>query len=252
MTNPLVQQAGDKANELEEKIKEFFDAVNDVLSWVPDFLSDLIEPIQRGIDALNQKIQEFWDRVNLIREQPGDSDRLRQVGDQWANEIGNSAGDIAGTISLDKLKTNIDWTGKAAETYKATVPAQASGLNSVKDLANQMKSSLSSLANAIDNFWLAIKVAFVVFIAGAVAAIATACTVVGLPAAIATAAAVSIGLVTTAIIAMQSFTQTIATEQGNITQKIHDDLGEWSKTNIDALGHASVNDRNGTNWHINR
>jgi hypothetical protein len=62
---------------------------------------------------------------------------------------------------------------------------------------------------------------------------------------------VSLGLVTAAVIAMQSYVQVITGEQANITQKIHDDLGDWANSNIDALGHASVNDPDGTNWHVN-
>lgn len=254
MTDVIVQQAMEKSHEIEERIKEFFDRVNDVLSWVPGFLADLIEPIVQGMEALRQKVEEFWERVRKLWEQPGDPGRLRQVGTQWVEQIGNGVGDVAENISPDKLRTNWDWTGRAAEAYKATVPAQVSGLNSIKDLADQMKSSLSNLANSIENFWTAIIAAFVVFIVGAVGAVGAAVTVVGIPAAIAAvagAAAVSIGLVTTAIVAMQSHAQNIRTEQGNIAQQIDDNLGEWAKSNIDALGHASVNDPDGTNWHIN-
>lgn len=254
MANPMVQQAGEKAHELEQKIQEFFDKVNDVLSWVPGFLSHLIDPIVEGMEALRQKIEDFWQRLEKVWNEPGDSDRLKQVADQWVQQIGNVAEDVAGSVSLDRLATNYDWTGKAAEAYKATVPAQVSGLDGIKDVASQMKSSLVNLANAIDNFWTAIIAALVVFAVGAVAAVAAACTIVGIPAAIAaiaTAAGVSIGLVVTAIVAMQSLTQAIQTEQGNIRQKIHDDLGNWEKSNIDALGHASVNDPSGMNWHVN-
>ncbi|HEY2765879.1 MAG TPA: hypothetical protein VGJ13_18010 [Pseudonocardiaceae bacterium] len=254
MANPMAQQLDDKARELDQRIQDFFAKVNDVLSWVPGFLSDLIEPIIQGMDALRQKVEEFWQRLERIWNEPGDPDKLKQVGDEWTQQIGNAAGDIAGSISLDKLATNYDWTGKAAEAYKATVPAQVSGLGGIKDVAEQMKSSLSNLANAIENFHVALIAALVVFAVGAAGAIAAACTIVGTPAAIAAlvgAGGVSLGLVVTAITAMQSQAQAIETEQGNIRQKIHDDLGNWEKSNIDALGHACVNDPSGMNWHIN-
>ncbi|AHI00450.1 hypothetical protein GCM10010174_64620 [Kutzneria viridogrisea] len=253
MSNAIIAEVDEKLREIERDVQRFFDAVNEVLSWVPDFLSDLIEPIRRGIEGLNQKLREFWDRINQMLTQRGDSDRLKQAGDAWVDQVGNPAGDLAGSLSLDKLRTTVDWSGRAAEAYKASVPAQVSGLGGIKDLANQMKSSLVNLANAIDNFWLAIKAALVVFAVGAVAAIATACTVVGLPAAIAaiaTAVGVSVGLVVTAVTSMQSLTQTIAVEQGNLKQKIHDDLGSWARTNTEVLGHASVNDPSGMNWHV--
>lgn len=246
MTSPAIQQAGNKFQELNRKIQEFFDKVNDVLSWVPGFLSDLIEPIKNGLEALSRKVKEFWDRVNQLIDQPGSPTRLHQVADDWVNKVGNVVGDIAGRVGLDKLQTNLDWEGRAAEAYKATVPAQVSGLNSVKDLADQLRSSLDNLGNGIEAFWTAMAVAAGVFVVGAIAAIATACTVVGIPAAIAaigTAAGVSIGLVTTAIVSLQSLTNTVSSEQNTIAQKVHDLGGEWAKSNTGAMAHKS-------DWHV--
>ncbi|MFD2422145.1 hypothetical protein [Amycolatopsis pigmentata] len=246
MTSPAIQQADDKFHELEQKIREFFDRVNDVLSWVPDFLSGLVQPIQEGLTTLRQKIQEFWDRVNQLLTHRGNPTRLHQVAEDWANSVGNIVGDIAGRISLDKLQTNLDWQGRGAEAYKTTVPAQVSGLNAVKDLANQLRSSLDNLGNGIETFWTAMTVAGVVFAVGAVGAIAAACTVVGIPAAIAalaTAAGVSIGLVTTAILSLQSLTNTISTEQHTIGQKVHDLGDQWAKSNVGAMQAKS-------DWHV--
>jgi uncharacterized protein YukE len=238
VTSPAIEQANEKFRELQQKIEDFFNKVNDVLSWVPGYLSDLIEPIQQGLETLRRKIKEFWDRVNQMIEQPGSPTRLHQVAQDWVNQVGNVVGDISGRISLDKLQTNLDWEGRAAEAYKATVPAQVSGLNSVKDLANQLRSSLDSLGNGIETFWIAIAVATGVYIVGAVTAIAAACTVVGIPGAIAAliaAIGTSIGLVTTAIVALESLMNTISTEQNTIAQKVHDLGNEWSKSNIDAM-----------------
>jgi hypothetical protein len=207
-------------------------------SWVPGFLADLIQPIEDGQEALRQKVREFFDRVNQLIEQPGDATRLHEVAADWANMVGNTVGDIAGRISLDKLQTNLDWQGSGAEAYKATVPAQVSGLNAVKDLANQLRSSLDNLGNGIDSFWTAMKIAIVVFAVGAAGALLAACTVVGIPAAIAAilgAAGVSIGLVTTAIMSPQSLTTTISTEQNTIAQKVHDLGDQWAKSNIGAM-----------------
>jgi len=246
MTSPGIQQANDKFHQLEGKINDFLNKVNDVLSWVPGFLSDLIKPIQDGIAALNKKIKEFWDRVNQLIAQPGSPDRLHQVARDWVDKVGNAVGDIAGTVSLDKLQTNLDWSGRGAEAYKATVPAQVSGLGSVKDLANQLRSSLDNLGNGIETFWIAMGVAAGVFALGAIGAIAAACTVVGIPAAIAAiagAAGVAIGLVTTAIVSLQSLTNTISSEQNTIAQKVHDLGDQWAKSNIGAMQDKS-------DWHV--
>lgn len=177
MTSTAIQQSTDTFHELEQKIQEFIAKVNNALDWVPGFLSDLIQPIKDGLVFLQQKAKD---------------------------------------VALDKLQANLDWQGRGAEAYKATVPAQVSGLNSVKDLANQLRSSLDNLANGINTFWVAMGVADGVFLVGAIGAIAAACTVVGIPAAIAaiaTAAGVAIGLVTTAILSVMSLMNTISTSR---------------------------------------
>lgn len=104
MTNPLVRQAIDKTNEAESKIREFFDTINSLLENVPDFLSSLVEPIREGLNWLNKKIQELWDKVRDIQFNPGDSGRLKQVADAWVNQIGNPLGDVAGRSHRTSLR----------------------------------------------------------------------------------------------------------------------------------------------------
>ncbi|HEX2297183.1 MAG TPA: hypothetical protein VHH34_01470 [Pseudonocardiaceae bacterium] len=255
MTNSLVLETSDKSREIEQKIQEFFDKVNQVISWVPWPASELLGPIQDGMERLAQKMREFWDRVNQLFEQPGNSDRLREAGAQWAEDVGNILGDIAGTVALDKLQTNIEWTGRAAEAYKATVPAQGEALNGLKDLAIEMRTSLDSLAESIDNFWLAMKIAFVTFVVAIVGAIVAAATVVGIPAAIAvilTAVGVCLGVVTATIMALDSHIDTIHNQQTTIQQKVRDVGTEWAKTNIAAMSDASVTDGDGSDWRPQR
>ncbi len=242
MTSAAIRQANDKLDKLQQKIDEFFEKVNDTLSWVPDWASNLIEPIQHGMHDLRQKINEFWDRVNQLMNQPGSPTRLHQVAEDWINKVSNVIGEVAGKISLDKMQTNLDWEGRGAEAYKATVPEQVDGLNSVKDLASQLRSSLDNLGNGIEAFWTAMAIAAGAFAVGATSAIIGAGTVVGIPAAIAAltgAAGVAIGLVSTAVTSLQSLTNTISTEQTTISQKVHD-LGEsWASSNTGAMQEKS-------------
>lgn len=247
MTNPAIQLADSKFHELEQKIQEFFNKVNDVLNWARDFISDdLIKRIQQGLAELGEKIKQFWDRVNQLFDQPGNSTRLHQVAEEWVNEVGNVMNDVSGRVSLDKLQTNLDWEGRAAEAYKATVPAQVNGLNSVKDLADQLRSSLDNLGNGIDSFWTAMAIAAGVFIAGIVVAIASACVpptlVVGIVA-VGTAVGTSLGLISTAVSSLQSLTNTISSEQNTIAQKVHDLGDQWAKSNIGAMQDKS-------DWHV--
>jgi hypothetical protein len=253
--NPLVREAEASIQEIDRKIQEFFDRVNDVLSWVPDFLAHLIEPIRVAIDALNARLREFWDRIDQLRDQRGDSDRLKEVGGQWATRVGDVAADIAGTIGPERLRTNIEWTGRAAEAYRATVPAQVSGLNDVEDLADQMRSSLNDLANSIDALWMAVGFALAGFVVGIVAAIAAAITVVGLPAAVAAlmaAAGAALALISATIIALNSHLDIIESEQAAIVQAMRDVGTRWAVADFRTMSDASVTDGDGSDWRINR
>lgn len=253
--NAIVQEASDEAREIELRSDEFWAAVDEVLSWVPGPLGPLIEPIRAGMAELGRKMQEFWDRVGKLFEQPGNADRLKQVGEQWATLVGDICNDIAGTITLDKMRTNIEWQGPAAESYKAQVPPQSEGLTTVKDIAGQVRTSLDNLANSIDSFWLAVKFALAGFAIAIVGAIAAACTVVGIPAAIGVivaAVAAALGLVTAAVMALESHVNTIENEQTAIRQRVTDLADGWTMTDTAALSDASATDGDPSDWRPTR
>ncbi|MEU4741551.1 hypothetical protein AB0G02_13955 [Actinosynnema sp. NPDC023658] len=249
--NPLVQEAHRRSQEVDQHAGKFFDQVNSVMSWVPAPLEYLVDPIVRGMQLLNEKLRELWDRVKLLWEQPGDSDRLKQVGEQWVSQVGNALGDIAGTIGPDKLRTTIEWEGRAARAYQATVPPQAAGLNSVKDIAGQLRSSLNSLANSIDMFWMAMGFALAGLVVSIVGAVVAACTLVGIPAAITFivgGVAATIGVIAATVMALESHVNTIETEQSALRQKIHDLGSTWAVPNTADLADASVVDGDGSDW----
>lgn len=246
-------EAQSKATELESKIQEFFDQVNDVLSWVPGALTHLIEPIQKGMNDFSEKVREFWERLQQFWDQPGDVDGLKQVADQWSNDVSSPIGDIAGDIGINNMQANVEWEGRAAEAYKALIPTQGESLNGIKDISDKLNSSLHSLADSIDSFWLALKCAFAVFTVAAIGAIAAAFTVVGIPAAIATiatAAGASIGLVVAAVTAVNAHVDTINTQQRSIKQAT-DDLGDQWKTSETDMTDATTSDGDGSDWRVN-
>ncbi|MCE6999837.1 hypothetical protein LZG04_34240 [Saccharothrix sp. S26] len=249
--NPLVQKAHQQTRKIDEESRRFFEQVNSVMSWVPAPLDYLVDPIVRNLALLDGRLREFQDRVNQLWDQRGDSDRLKQVGEQWVSQVGNALGDIAGTIGLDKLRTTIEWEGRAARAYQATVPPQAAGLNSIKDIAGQMRSSLNSLANSIDMFWIAMGLAFVGFAVAIAGAVVAAFTVVGIPAAIGvilTAAAAAFGLIAAAIMALESHINTIEVEQAAIRQKLRDLGSTWTMPNTADMADASATDGDGSDW----
>ncbi|MGH3947833.1 MAG: hypothetical protein ACRDSE_01725 [Pseudonocardiaceae bacterium] len=233
MTSAVIDEAVETADEIERKIQEFFDKVNDVISWVPWPFDDLIEPIEQGMAQLREKMQEFWDRLTDFLTNRGDPDKLKQFADEWRESIGNRIGEIAGDIKLTQMRSNIEWEGRAAEAYKTIVPPQSEGLEGIKSLAVQINTSLKSLANGIEDFWTAILIAFGTFVVAIAAAIIGAVTVVGIPAAI-VAVLVAVGacvaLIATAITSRDAVEDTIKAEQDTIAQGTHDIGTQWTKS----------------------
>lgn len=228
----VIDDAFQQATEIEKKIKEFFDAVNSVLNWVPGFLDHLIEPIQAGMEKINQKIMEFWSEVKEFLDNTGNPDKLEQLAEAWRDQVGNPTGEIAGDIALEKLATNTEWTGSGAAAYKAIVPAQSDGLNGIKTLSVDFSTMLKDLANGIENFWIAIGFAFGSLVVGFAAAIIEAATVVAIPGAIATvigALGVAITAIGVAVMEIKTIYDTIDTSQDAIDQGLTDLGQEWSK-----------------------
>lgn len=227
-----IQEAQAKAGDIETKIEDFFGTVNSLLEHVPGFLEHLIEPIKQGLEKLKKKIQGFWDKINEFLENTGDPEKLKQYATTWRDKIGNPIGHIAETISEEKLETNTEWTGSGAEAYKAVIPSQKDGLDSIKDASTDLSSTLKELADGIEDFWIAMGIAFGSLVVGMASAAVEAATVVAIPGAIATAIGalgVAVGFIGDAIIQVKGIYDTIDNSQTDIGQDLKDMGDKWAK-----------------------
>ncbi|HKN95848.1 MAG TPA: hypothetical protein VJX10_01930 [Pseudonocardiaceae bacterium] len=236
----IIHQAEQKLHEIEQKIKELFDKVNGLLHWVPSFLSGVVDAIKEAVAKFNQKLEEFYTKIRQFFAEPGSPSALKQAAKAWENNVSKVVSDVAGTLSTDQLQAENDWEGQAANAYKSTIPSQTAALNSMKGIADQLNTSLNNLANAVIAFWVAIGAALLTFIVGLVGAIAACCTVVGTPAGIAAAAGVIgvvLALVTTAILTLTSYLNSVSTEQSSLVQKLNDNStfpnGKWPVSTSD-------------------
>lgn len=236
----VIQKANEKLKEIQDKIKELFDKINSLLSWVPSFLSSVVDKIKDAVNAFNAKLQQFWDKVEQFISEPGSPSALKQAAQSWENSVSKVISDITGTLSTDQLQAENDWQGQAANAYKSTIPSQTAALNSIKGIADQLNTSLNNLGNAVIAFWVAIGAAFLTFVVGLVAAIAACCTVVGTPAGVGAAATtigVVLALVTTAVLALVSYLNSVSSEQASLTQKLNDNStfphGKWPVSTAD-------------------
>jgi predicted PurR-regulated permease PerM len=236
----IIQQANQKLQEIQQKVQELFDKINGLLSWVPSFLSGVVDAIKDAVDKFNQKLQEFWTQVEKFFSEPGSPSALKQAAQAWENTVSKVISNVTGSLSTDQLQAENDWQGQAANAYKSTIPSQTAALNSIKGIADQVNTSLNDLAGAVIAFWVAIGAALLTFIVGLVGAIAACCTVVGTPAGIAAAVgviAVVLGLVTTAILTLTSYLNSVSAEQASLGQKLNDNStfpnGKWPVSTSD-------------------
>jgi uncharacterized protein YukE len=235
-----------KSREVEETIKDFYDTVNRVLEKIPESLRHLVKPAIDGMRRLGRLIAEFWEQADKFLAQAGDSDKLEAYADALFTKVAKPLGEIAGTVALDRLATNAAWTGSGAEAYKAIVPAQGGGLEDLRDFATELGNTLKEVANGIENFWLAIALAFGALVVTIVGAIAEACTGVGIVLSVATVAGgvgVALGAATTAAVELKGIYDTIDTAQDSIRQGI-DQLGdEWAKATPKNQARIDTSDR---------
>lgn len=189
----------------------------------------------------------------VIHELSGDPVELRATAEQWGNSVGNPLSDVTANIELGKLEANVEWDGRAAEAYKAIVPSQSEGLSSIRDLAGQMRTSLYSLADAIESFWVAFGFGVIGFVVGVGVAIASIWGVVTTPAGIAAAliaANTCITLISIAMNNLKTYFHTIDTEQRTLQQKAHDLGAQWARSNSD-MSDGNVSDGDSSDWRVN-
>ncbi|MEJ2887899.1 WXG100-like domain-containing protein [Actinomycetospora aeridis] len=215
---------------------------------------ELMEAIRDGVRRVREAHEDAVARIVQLIEQGGDTDRLRQVAVTWLS-IGNGLDGVAADVGLDRMQTNLEWQGRAAEAYKAMVPAQGAQLGTLKEQCEALSTSLHDLGNQIDAFWLALLAAVVVMAAGFAVAIATAITVVGIPAACAailTAVAAGATMITTAMVQVNALTTRIATEHQAMGQAAEEIRAGWPAPNTPALADASAADGDPSDWRPNR
>lgn len=250
----VIHMVSGKLTESQEMVQKLYDGVDQLLSWVPEAFMHLIEPIKKTVEEFGKLHVKIFEEIGEFLTKRGEIDLLRTVSEQWSDRVAAPLKDVSGALNLDKHRSNIEWEGRAAEAYKALVPAQAGAVTSLQGAADKMVTALDSLANAIEMFWVAVGVAVVTFVVGLVAAIAGLAGIVTAPAAIAGACgvvSVVLGLIGAAVTAFYATVQPI-NSQIKIIRSVTDGLGgKWATPDngVD-LSDGSASDGDRSNWEV--
>ena len=256
----VVDEVRVEVDGFDRKAREFYALVDDVMATAasvagPVLVSPaLVEAVRDGVrrvqEAHRQAIEEFQE----LLARAGDPGRLHHVANGWSG-IGAALGVTAGEVGLDRMHANIEWQGRAAEAYKALVPAQAGYVQTVREHCDAVSTSLHTYADQLDSFWTAIKAAAVVMAAGLVTALVTAATAVGIPAAcvaILTAITAGATMIVTAVVQVNELSTRIASEQRTMSQIVFATEAGWPVPDTGAMADASAADGDASDWRPNR
>jgi hypothetical protein len=240
MTNDVIDQAIAGYDKFRQLVEDLFRRVRDTLDWLPDALADLVEPIRDGLAFIGDKVAEFARAHEKFERDKGDPDKLRAYAVEWGDKFTQRLDTAAGFLDPASLKTSVHWSGPAAETYKIALSEQLKKIDAAKELGRQMRDSLTNLANAVETFWLTYNSIIWGLVGATAAAIVSAATVVGLPAALGILSAeiaAGIPAVYAIINVIDTTVDTIQNELVAIHDKA-DDLGEgWQQTDTGTMSH---------------
>ncbi|PVG84788.1 hypothetical protein DDE18_04130 [Nocardioides gansuensis] len=168
------QAAVDKINQgmddISTKMQEIAPAANAAIDhwYIPDFIAEGIIWLAEKTIELAQKI---WDKIVEVIKGIAAPVYFFQYSQQL-NDVASSADSIEANLADQLLIQADEWSGQAADAYKAEVPPQRNAAGELGTIAEAMKSSLIWAAVAGLAFYVGLGVIIVKFIAAMVAAIA--------------------------------------------------------------------------------
>lgn len=187
--NPLIQEILDLVEELQAKMQELQDKVNDALSRVPFFLDWVVDKIHDAWDWLVQKWNEFWDAADLIFSNMGSPEAIDQVTQGWSDSIGSPVSAQVQNADRALLGADDHWEGQAADAYFPKANLHKAAMENVQtNYVDGANSALDTVRSGLTKFYMGLITALGALIAGFIGAITASGTIVGIPAGILIAA----------------------------------------------------------------
>lgn len=140
-----------------------------------------------------EKVREFeqWKIRTLVQigkltiDLAGNPSAIREVGDDWTQQVGAAAIAQAQELGRERLPSYGRWKGNAADVYYIGVGiGQVKALEAVRNATNEINESMKAIAAAVTSFWTSVGIAVSTLIGGIIGALAASGTIVGIPAGI--------------------------------------------------------------------
>lgn len=196
-----IQKINDLVTKIENGLQTLTNKVNSILSHVPWGLGWLADRFRDAWNWAMGKVQAFWDKVGEFLSYLGQPWALNDAKKKWI-ELGGPVAARAATADKSQSTVDYDWSGKAADAYAGSLPAQQTALKDVQGkLTSPIGPALGSLASALYIFYGAVVVALGIMALAMVTATGEAVSILGLPAVpptVLTAALAAIGAIAAA------------------------------------------------------
>lgn len=192
---------------------------------------------------LRQSFAVVTQQLTGMLDAAGDPAALRAAGTAWVGAVCGPVSRLVGVATDGVLQTDDRWTGRAADAYRATLPAQRGALAAIVAVGQELDATLHELADAITRFWIAIGTACLGLVLALAGALGSAATVVGVPAAAGLALAgvgALVGAGSAALSSLTDITLAAATRGAALDRRLADDtafpLGAWPRSTAAAPG----------------
>jgi hypothetical protein len=127
---------------------------------------------------------DLWNDIVEFVTNMGRPFKLQQMASLWSSRVGGPMSDQVRAGDAGYLKVDNNWDGDAADAYRATLPIQTDALKAMQGTyADPIGAALNDVSTGILIFWGCLLAAVATLVGGIWAAITSAVTVFGLPAA---------------------------------------------------------------------
>jgi len=250
----LLNRVDDKLRQMREATEHLFDKLQ---TWAHR-LGPLGHSIMHVLAYVPKLVAKVFEWIGQLIVNPGVPWTLWNHGNDWSGPpIAGRVSALVGKSTLDEVRVDDFWQGRAADAYKNTLPRQKEALAKIVTAAQQVDDALTKMAIAIGAMWLAVLTAILSAVIEYLAEGAAASTGVGAPPAAAGAAATTAKVLAIVTGALDVFYIFVVANTLPVIKGLRHDLldssafpdGRWPRSTTD-FSDGSLSDGDPTDWHL--
>lgn len=249
----VLRRVDDGLHKIVELANKIVDACNRAGRWLGPLWDDVVDLLHRFVDLVKRLLSE----IGKFITRPGVPWTLWKHGSDWTEQVGKRASDLASKATVGQTEIDERWQGPAATAYLGTLPDQNKALTAIKAATDDLDDALTKVAGGIIGFWMGVLAAVVPFIIELIGWLAAACTGVGAPAAAAGSGVSTLkvlGIIAAVATAATTYLVAISSQYKDLLQRVNNGEGfpggHWPRATNDVIADGSLKGDMTTNWHL--